>query len=151
MRIGRDHALDLLPGAVARMAFDEDDFEIVVDEAGMRLTAGFDVAALVARRHHDRRRRHLESQMPQRAAHRVVPQAQLTDQRQGRQEPIDEGGPAQEPQRKQHAPFGLDRLEVGERDQRAHVRGRQNVLRRLRHLQADRLGEFQRRIPQVRK
>ena len=79
-----------------------------------------------------------------------MPQAQAADQRQGREKAIDQAARAEQPQRKQHALFVLDGFEVGERDQRAHVGGRKHVLRRLRHFQSDRLGAFQRRIPQMR-
>ena len=49
-------ALDLLPGAVVRMPFDEDDFRLAV-HVGKAAERGFDISLLVPRRNHDRERR----------------------------------------------------------------------------------------------
>ena len=77
-------------------------------------------------------------------------QAQAADERQRRQEAVDQPSQPQQPHRREHARFVLDRVEIAERRERAHVGGGQDVLRRLRHFQTDRLRQFQRRIPQVR-
>ncbi len=65
-------------------------------------------------------------------------QAQAADERQRRQEAVDQAAEPEQPHRREHARFVLDRVEVAER------------LRRLRHFHTDRLGQFQGRIPQVR-
>ena len=55
LRIGALHPLHLLPGAVAAVAFDEDDLNVRA-EARNSLHGGFDIAALVAAGDHDRSR-----------------------------------------------------------------------------------------------
>ena len=120
------------------------------DEAGNAFYRRFDVAAFVARGNDDGGRTRLGRRLPQRTANRIMSQAQAADERQRRQEAVDQPAEPEQPHRQQHAPLVLDRFEVGERDQRAYVGGGEDVLRRLRHFQPDRLGQFQRRIPQVR-
>src|SRR5262249_36784703 len=81
-------ARDLLPRAVRRMALDEDDFKRL-HEAGDALDRRLDIAALVARGNDDRHGTHLGGPS-HRAANGEMPQAELTDERQRRQEAVNE-------------------------------------------------------------
>ena len=90
------------------------------------------------------------AELPQRAAHRIVPQAELANERERREEAVDQAAEPEQADGKQQPGFALDRLEIGKRREQPHVGGRENILRRLRHFQPDRLGGFQGRIPQMR-
>ncbi len=88
--------------------------------------------------------------LPQRAADRIVPQAKAAHKRQGCQEAIDNTAESEQANRKQQAPFALDRLEIGKRDQRGHIGGSKDVLWRLRHLEPGSFGRLQSRKPKMR-
>ena len=96
--VGADDALDLAPGSVARVALDKDNLRIAGkarDAADCRL----DIAALVARRNDDGDGARLFAALAQRAAHRVVAQAQAVEQRQGRKEAVDQPAEPEQPER----------------------------------------------------
>src|SRR5208337_124090 len=140
---------DLLPSAIAGVSFDKDDFEIFY-EVRNAFDGGFDVAALVSGRDHDARRDRSGRALPQRAADRIVPQAKAAHKRQGCQEAIDNTAESKQANRKQQAPFALDRLEIGKRDQRGHIGRSKDVLWRLRHLEPGSFGRLQSRKPKMR-
>ena len=131
------------------MAFDEDDLE-VFGESRKPPDRGLDVALLVSRRNDHRRRLDAVVQMPERATDRVVAKAQLSDEREGGDETVDQAAKPQHPERRQQPDLALDGLEFGQRRQRLDVGRGQHVLRRLGQPQSDPSGEFERRVPQMR-
>src|SRR6202034_4143859 len=99
LRIGADHALDLAPCIVGGMALDKYDLQRL-RELRDAADGGFDIAALVARRNDDARRARRRVEPPQRAADRVVPQAQRVEQGQRRDKTIDEAAQSEKTKRR---------------------------------------------------
>src|SRR5262249_58848318 len=96
--IGGGDAVDLLPRAIAGIAIDEENFERL-DEARDALDRRLDVAALVTRGNDDRHGAHLGGS-PQRAADGEMPQAQAADERQWREEAVDQTAQPQQAYRR---------------------------------------------------
>src|SRR5215471_16311254 len=101
------------PLPVPGTSLDEDDFECL-GEARDALDRRLDIAALVARGNDDRHRTHLGGS-PQRAANGEMAQAQAADERQRRQETVDQPAEPEQPRRREHARFVLDGVEIAER------------------------------------
>ena len=114
------------------MPLDKDNFKRV---GKTRHTANgrFDIAALVARRDDDGGAARRRTEVPQRAAYRVMAQAEHVEQRQRRDEAVDQSSQPEQPHRRQQSPFTFYRFKVGERGKGMHVRQREHVLRWLRH------------------
>ena len=58
-------------------------------------------------------RRQLRRRLRQRPGDHVVAQAELADQRQRRDEAVDQPAEAEQPERRQHPPLALDHVEIG--------------------------------------
>src|SRR5262249_3296294 len=110
--VSSDHALDLLPRAVAAAAFDEDHLDRAA-EARRAQYRRLDVAALIAAGDYDRDPERLGRRLRPGPRHDVVAQAQLAQDRQRRDIAIDEPPKPQQPVGHKNAPLALDHLEIG--------------------------------------
>ena len=109
---------------------------------------GLDVAALVAAGHDDGDREQSPARLRLRPRDHVVAQAELADERQRRDEAVDQPAEAEQPERRQQPPLALDDVEVREIEQVGDVLARQPVLRPCRRGRSEAANRGEQRLPE---
>ncbi len=140
--------LHFLEGAVLAVTFDKDDLYIVA-ELRQTLYGRLDVAPLIARRDHNRRRLQVIIGNTQRSADNIMTKRQLPDDGQNADKTIDQTSNPEQRYRHQQPPFRFDRINIGKHRKRGHIIGRKNILLRIWHAPAHCLREAQNRLPEM--
>lgn len=110
-----------------------------------------DIAALVARRNHNRHGFQIVIiDLWQRAAYRIVTQCEHPESRKNADEPVHKPADSKQRNRHQQPLLGLHRVEIRKTRYGLNVRRREHILRRMRHPLPGPLDQLQNRIPKVR-